>query len=146
MKVNSLVVVVLFALVATLSSLAQMSSSGSSPSSPPQGAPGARAGRVQCWQQAGISSSTVEEYRSMMRNTRQEVESVCSDSSLSQSEKQQKVQLLRTQARQQMESLVTPQQLEAFESCQKQRGEHRGGMGSNPCAAQARGGQAAPVQ
>jgi hypothetical protein len=149
MKVNHLVgVIAVLVAVTALPSRAQMSSTGSAPSSQssPQGTPAARAGRVQCWQQAGISQSTVEEYRSMMRSTRQEVESVCSDSSLSPSEKQQKVQLLRTQARQQMESMVTPQQLQAFESCQQQHGEHRGGMGARGCGAAGESRPAVPAQ
>jgi Spy/CpxP family protein refolding chaperone len=147
MKVNSLVFVfTFFAAVAAFPSQAQMTSTGSASPSPSQATPGGRAGRVQCWQQAGISQSTVEEYRTMMRSTRQEVESVCSNSSLSQSEKQQKVQLLHTQARQQMESMVTPQQLESFESCQKQHGEHRGGLGAGGCGTQTKSAPAMPTQ
>jgi hypothetical protein len=149
MKVNNLVVALaVFTALTIVPVQAQMSSSGSAPSSQsaPQGSPGARAGRVQCWQQAGIPQSTVEEYRSMMRSTRQEVESVCSDTSLSPSQKQEKVQQLHAQARQQMEGLVTQQQLQAFESCQKEHGEHRGGMGGGGCGAAGGNRQAVPTQ
>lgn len=121
---------------------AQMTSSSSTASwgptqSSPQRSPAGRPVRQQpCWQQAGISSSTVQQYREIMRNTRQEVESVCSDTSLSQSQKQEKIHQLRAEARQQAEALVTSQQLQALESCRKQRGEGHRGMhnAGAPCA------------
>jgi Spy/CpxP family protein refolding chaperone len=141
--------VALFSAIAICPLQAQMTSSSgaaSGPQSSPQGSPGARTGRQQpCWQQAGIPSSTVQQYRGIMQSTRQEVESVCSDASLSQSQKQQKVQLLRTQARQQVEGLVTAQQLQALDSCRQQRGEKaRGALGATPCAGSPRNNQASP--
>ena len=109
-----------------------------SPTSP---APGARRGGRQqpCWQVAGISQQTAQEHRQIEEKTRSEVQSVCSNSSLSPQQKQEQIRQLREQGRKQMEALITPQQQEALKACREQRGgerEHGGGMhrgGESPC-------------
>jgi Spy/CpxP family protein refolding chaperone len=133
-------------LFAALPLLAQSSAgvpppTGSAPgSTPPQSnVPGSNnagnrgRGRQQpCWQVAGISQQTVQQHRQIEENTRSQVQSVCSNSSLSAQQKHEQIRQIHEQARKQMESLMTPQQEEALKSCREQRGgEHRGGGGAH---------------
>jgi hypothetical protein len=88
-----------------------------------------------CWQQAGISQSVMPQIREIQQSTRSQVESVCSNSSLTPQEQRQQIGQLHKQQQQQIEGLVTSEQLQALRSCQEQRGQ-MGGMhrGGNPCA------------
>lgn len=115
------------ALLASVSLAAQTSSpSGASPS---QTGP-ARRGGTPCWQQAGIEKSVMEQRWSIERDTRSQIEAVCSNSSLTPQQKHQQTRDLRQQARQKMEGLVTPEQEKALTACQEQRGfSHPGGAG-----------------
>lgn len=86
----------------------------------------------------------MQQRRQLEETTHSQTEAVCSDSGLTQQQKEQKIQQLRQQARQQAESLVSPAQQEALKSCREQRGEgmhaggaHGGGLG--PCGEAARG-------
>jgi Spy/CpxP family protein refolding chaperone len=109
-----------------------------SPASP-RGTTAQRAPRqVPCWQQAGISQSAIQQRKQIEESTHSQVESVCSDSSLTPQQKQQKIRELRQEARKQVEGLITPQQEQALKSCRAGRGEapHMGGMhggGAGPC-------------
>jgi hypothetical protein len=93
-----------------------------------------------CWQVAGIPKSAIEERQAIARQTRAQVEAVCADHSLSAQERQQKIREIHQQAKLKSEGLVTPQQQEALQACQKERatshrpaiGVHRGG-GTGPC-------------
>jgi hypothetical protein len=108
-----------------------------SPTYPPRGTTATRPGRKQpCWEVAGISQSAMQQHRQIEETTRSQIESVCSDSALAAPQKQQKIQSLRQQAKQQAESVISSSQQEALRSCRAQRGEapHVGGMHSGgPC-------------
>lgn len=94
--------------------------------------PTQRRGRRQpCWQQVGISQSAAQQRRQIEENTRAQMESVCSDSSLSAQQKEQKIRQLREESRRQAEALIGPQQEQALRSCRQQRGEGRGGHGGH---------------
>jgi hypothetical protein len=86
--------------------------------------------QVPCWQQAGISQSALQQRKQIEESTHSQVEAVCSDSSLTPQQKQQKIRQLRQEARKQVEGLITPQQEQALKSCRAGRGEatHVGGM------------------
>jgi Spy/CpxP family protein refolding chaperone len=93
-----------------------------------------------CWQQAGVSQSAMQQRRQIEENTRSQVESVCSDSSLTPQQKQQKIHQLHEEAQTQVRGLVTPQQEQAVKACRERRGEGPpmggGGMhgaGVGPC-------------
>ena len=92
-----------------------------------------------CWKQAGVSQSAIEQRRQIEETTRSQVESVCSDSSLTPQQKHEKIRQLHQEARQQTEHLITPQQEQALQSCRAKHGEvaHGGGMhtggGVGPC-------------
>ena len=110
---------------------------------PVQTVPGARAPHPHqepCWQVAGISKSAMDQRRTIAQNTHSQVESVCADTSLTVSQKHEKIRQIREQARQQEEALVTPSQMQALHACQAERnhngGVHAGGGhggGSGPC-------------
>ena len=109
-----------------------------SPVSPRGTTPTRPARQSPCWQQAGISQAALQKRKQIEESTRGQVESVCSDSSLTPQEKQQKIHQLHEQAHQQVQGLISPQQEEALKSCREQRGEgaHIGGMhggGGGPC-------------
>src|ERR1700674_226903 len=83
-----------------------------------------------CWQQAGISQSATQQRKQIEESTRNQEESVCSDSSLTPQQKQQKIHQLHQEAQKQAGGLITPQQEQALKSCRASRGEgpHMGGM------------------
>lgn len=91
-----------------------------------------------CWQVAGISKAAIQERAAISRQTRQEVEAVCANSSLSPQQKQQEIKQIHEKAKQQMDALITPEQQSAMHSCQEERSHasaprvaHGGGGG--PC-------------
>jgi len=111
--------------------------------SPQPGAPAGRRSAQPCWKQAGISSSVMPQIREIHQTMHSQVESVCSDSSLTFQQKQQKVRQLRQEAYQQMDALAGSQQLEALRSCQEQRAGSGSGMHhGSPCS----GGAGSPGQ
>jgi Spy/CpxP family protein refolding chaperone len=130
-------------------SLAQSSSTTTPPA---QARPGGRGGNGEpCWQQAGIQKSVMEQRWSIERETRSQIESVCSNSSLTPQQKHQQAHEIREQGRQKIEGLVTPEQETTLTACQQQRGmnhpgggggqgmgggcgewQHNGGAGGNP--------------
>jgi len=99
-----------------------------------------------CWQVAAISKSAIEERQAIAHQTRAEVEAVCADGSLTQQQRQQRIREIHQQAKQKSEGLITPQQQESLQACQKQRaanrppsiGGHRAG-GTGPCGEQLSG-------
>lgn len=83
-----------------------------------------------CWQQAGIEKSVMEQRWTSERETREQVQAVCTNSSLTSQQKNQQVREIRQQARQKMEGLITPEQEKALTACQEERGmNHPGGAG-----------------
>ena len=107
-------------------SLAQSSSTTTPPA---QARPGGRGGNGEpCWQQAGIQKSVMEQRWSIERETRSQIEGICSNSSLTPQQKHQQAHEIREQGRQKMEGLVTPEQEKTLTSCQQERGmNHPGG-------------------
>lgn len=95
-----------------------------------------------CWETAGISKSAMEQRRAIQQRTRSEVDAVCADSSLSPQQRQQRIRQIHETVKQQLDALVSPQQMEALKSCQASRshgGAHAGGGhptaggGHGPC-------------
>lgn len=93
-----------------------------------------------CLQQAGVPQSVIEQRKTIEQEARAQVEAVCNDSSLSERQRRQKIHDIHQHSREQMERLLSPQQLEALKQCQRERGGgrkgggHHGGAGG-PCAA-----------
>jgi hypothetical protein len=95
-----------------------------------------------CWQEAGISKAAMDQRAAIQRRTRSEVEAVCAETSLTPQQRQQKIRQIHEQAKQEMDALVSPQQMESLKSCQMSRnhgGGHPGvahpsvGGGHGPC-------------
>jgi hypothetical protein len=89
-----------------------------------------------CWQQAGVSQSAMQQRKQIEENTHSQVEAVCSDSSLTPQQKQQKIQQLHQAAQKEVGGLITPQQEAAIKSCRASRGEEPhtgGGHNGGPC-------------
>ena len=115
--------------------------------------PALRARQQPCWQQAGISQSAMQQRRQIEESTRAQIQSVCSDSSLTPQQKREKIRQLHEQTRQQVEGLISPAQQQALRACQQERsaahggrigGVHHGGGGSGPCGELASGKGIAP--
>ena len=95
-----------------------------------------------CWEVAGISKSAMEQRQAIQQRTHAEVEAVCADPSLTQQQRQQKIRQIHEQAKQELDALVSPQQMEALKSCQEARnhggshpapGHPSAGAGHGPC-------------
>ena len=93
-----------------------------------------------CWQVAGVTKSALQQRRVIAQQARQEITSVCANSSLSLAQKRQQIQQIHRQERQQIDALITPAQQQTMRSCQEQRnpghtggGHLGGGHGGGPC-------------
>lgn len=119
-----------FALSSVLCSAIWVSPLSAQTSSAPS--PGGRPNhQPPCWQQAGISPSVMPQIREIQRSTRSQVESVCSNSSLTPQEQRQQIGKLHQQQQQQIEGLLSSEQFQALRGCQQERGGmHRSG---GPC-------------
>lgn len=96
-----------------------------------------------CWKQAGIPESAIQQRKSIEETAHSQVQSVCSDSSLNQQQKVQKIRDIRKSTHEQMRGLLSPQQEQALKQCQREHGRagaHHAGSGAsgaragNPCA------------
>jgi len=120
----------------------------------PSTAPGAtrRPRQEPCWQVAGISRSALQQRRAIARQARQEVESVCANSSLSLQQKRQQIEQIHQRERQQIDGIITPAQQEALRSCQEARnggghvGGHGGGGHGGPCGEMSVGHKPHPME
>jgi hypothetical protein len=78
-----------------------------------------------CFQQAGLERSVVEQIRSIGHETHSQIESICSNSSLTPQQQNQQVREIREKAMQQREGLMTAVQQKAVMACQQaRRGYH----------------------
>lgn len=106
------------------------------------GATGSQHARQQpCWEVAGISKSAMQQRHAIQQKTRSEVEAVCADTSLTPQQRQLKMRQIHAQSKQELDALVSPQQMESLKSCHASRGHgghpgvgHPGvGGGHGPC-------------
>jgi len=110
---------------------------------PPQARPGHQ---ENCFQQAGLERSVMEQIRSVVHDTHTQIDGVCSTSSLTPQQKNQQVREIREKAMQERESLMTADQRRTVTACQQARranhpagiGEHEGPRGG--CGQMPRGG------
>ena len=105
--------------------LAQTSPSTNIPSS--QTRPMRGGGQGACMQQAGIEKSVMEQIHSIVRDAHSQVESVCSNSSLTPQQKQQQVREIRERAMQKRDGLMTADQQKALMACQQARNANHAG-------------------
>jgi len=108
-----------------------------------------RGGIPPCLRQAGVSTSTFEQLRSIAEHARLEVVNACLDSSLNEQQRRQQLESIHVRAHREMEDLVTPAERRAFVACRQRHGERtnlewferpgggcgaRGGAASAPAA------------
>lgn len=94
-----------------------------------------------CWEVAGLSEATMRQRGAISMQTRQSVQAVCADASLSAAQKQERIHEIRQQERGQIDALMTPEQRDAMRACQQQRAGHPAAAGAreggasmgNPC-------------
>lgn len=120
---KKLVVCLTFAVCASL--VWAQDTSGSTPPMRP-----GRPGMQPCLRQAGLDRSSIEKLRSIQQEARSQVQSVCSNVSLSPQERRQQVQDIHEQAHQKIEGIITPEQRKALAACRQQHGENHPGMGN----------------
>jgi hypothetical protein len=87
-----------------------------------------------CFQQAGLQRSAVERIRTIGRDTRSQIEGVCSNSSLTPQQQNQQVREIRDKAMQERAGLMTADQQKAVTACQQAK------HGYHPAASGARQG------
>lgn len=92
-----------------------------SPTSPPPQTRPRQGHQPSCMQQAGIEESVIEQIQSIARDARSQVDSICSNSSLTPRQKRQQVRDIRQQAMQKRASLITADQQQALTACQQAR-------------------------
>jgi len=100
----------------------------------------AHAQQEPCWKQVGISSATMDEQRSIQRESRAQIDSVCQDSSLSDQEKKAKIHAIRQAEHERLNGLIPAEQREQMKQCQQARASshpatapHPGGVHTGPC-------------
>ena len=110
-------------------------------------APTTKAGKQEpCWQVAGISQSAMQQHRELQESAHSQIQVVCTDSSLTQQQKREKIREIHEQTRQKGEALITSQQQQALKSCREERGEgkhmagNKGMHHGGPCGDMAMGG------
>jgi hypothetical protein len=107
--------------------LAQSTPSTTTP--PAQTRPG-RQGN--CFQQAGLERSVMEQIRSIGRDTRSQIEGVCSNAALTPQQQNQQVREIREKAMQEREGLMTADQQKTVTACQQEkRANHPVGNGAH---------------
>jgi hypothetical protein len=104
-----------------------------------------------CWQVAGVSKSAIQQRRVIDRQTRQETEAVCANSTLSVQQRRQQIRQIHERQRQEIDGLISPAQQEAMRSCQEQRhgghgGGHFGGGHGGPCGDMSVGHKLPPTE
>lgn len=89
-----------------------------SPDAAPQG-PAAAGER--CWQQAGISGEAMKSRRSITENAKSRMQQVEQDTSLTPQQQRQQIREIRRNAKQQLEKVLTPEQRQDLQQCQRAR-------------------------
>ena len=84
-----------------------------------------------CWQVAGVSKQAMEQERALHEQARSQMESVCSNSSLTPQQKHEEIRKIEESVHQRMGPIISPQQQSALHACRSSRGEggHMGGGG-----------------
>ena len=90
-----------------------------------------------CYEVAGVSKAAIEERQNVVRSANAQVEVVCANISLTPQQRAQEIRQIRQQQRAQMNAIITPQQQEAINACNKAR--HPNPVASAPHSGPARG-------
>ncbi len=88
---------------------------------------GKRQHQEPCWKQVGIPQNVMEQRRSIQESTRSQVEQVCTESTLTEQQRREKIHEIRKSAHEQTMALLSPDQRERLKQCQLSREHGRGG-------------------
>jgi hypothetical protein len=90
---------------------------------PDQSAPSATAPSAgpACWREAGISQKAMRTRQSIMSNAKTQIQKVNDDTSLGPQQQRRQIRQIRQNARQQIARVVTPEQEQALQGCQRLR-------------------------
>ena len=92
-----------------------------------------------CWQKAGIPKEVIDQRQAVELDTRSQVQAVCTDSSLSDPQKKQKIHEILEESKQKIAGLMSDEQRQELQSCQKERAANHPApagtqhAGSGPC-------------
>jgi len=75
-----------------------------------------------CWQKVGISKDVIDQREQMDRDRDSQIQSVCSDTSMTPQQKKQKIHEIRQETKQKVSGLISEQQQQELEACHKERG------------------------
>lgn len=74
-----------------------------------------------CWQKVGISKDVIDQRHAVELDTRSQIQAVCADSSLNDQQKKEKIHEIRQESKQKVAGLMTGEQQQELQSCQKER-------------------------
>ena len=130
----------LWLIAALILSLCSAQPSGAQVNNPnAQRTPQTKVREQPCWQKAGITKEAKEQRDAIALDTHSQVQAVCADTSLTPQQKKQKIQQIHQESKQKVGGLISNQQQEELQACQKERaanhpsspGTQQGGGG--PC-------------
>jgi hypothetical protein len=108
------------ALICLLGTMSPANAQTSNPTTPRP-----RTAKVQqepCWQKVGISKDVIDQREQMDRDRDSQIQSVCSDTSMTPQQKKQKIHEIRQETKQKVSGLISEQQQQELEACHKERG------------------------
>ncbi|HYL12317.1 MAG TPA: hypothetical protein VEV41_04750 [Terriglobales bacterium] len=88
---------------------------------PPAAYSGRRARQRLCWREAGIAPALVNQHWKIEDSAKGQITAVCTDSSLSAAQRQQKIREINAQTEQEIAKIIPAKQLEAFKACQAEQ-------------------------
>ena len=93
-----------------------------------------------CWQQVGISKDVIDQRKAVELDTHSQVQAVCADSSLNDQQKKEKIHEIHQESKQKLAGLMTEQQQQDLQSCQKERAANHPAPGGTQPGMQHGGG------
>jgi hypothetical protein len=89
-----------------------------------------KSGESACFQKAGVPDSVWEQVHAIRQNADRQVTTICQNAGLTPDQRRQQITQVHTQAKRQIDALLTPQQLAGIEPCRAEKRMARtGGSG-----------------
>lgn len=86
-------------------------------------------GEAACFQKAGVSDSVWQQVQSIRQNAHNQVAAICQNASATPEQRRQQIRQAHEQAKQQIDALLTPQQLAGIKECREERHAERASGG-----------------
>lgn len=78
-------------------------------------------GEAACFQKAGVPDSVSQQIHSIRQNTRKQMMAICQSASATPEQKRQQIKQAHEEAKQQIDALLTSQQLAGIKECREER-------------------------